>query len=164
MASHLPPLNSLRAFECAARHLSFTKAADELNITQSAVSYGNNALGTAYVGDDSTKFIIPTTGVASGTIQIGPLTNDQTPVTIESIGLVGDQAASTLTLSVSVSYDDCQTFSTAKTIDVSTNRQIRNRFGRGRRPFIKITGLTGVSNRPHRLNAIVVDMEPSSIE
>jgi LysR family glycine cleavage system transcriptional activator len=39
MASPLPPLNSLRAFECAARHLSFTKAADELNITQSAVSH-----------------------------------------------------------------------------------------------------------------------------
>jgi len=39
MARHLPPLNSLRAFECAARHLSFTKAADELHITQSAVSH-----------------------------------------------------------------------------------------------------------------------------
>lgn len=34
----LPPLNWLRAFEAAARHLSFTKAAEELRITQSAVS------------------------------------------------------------------------------------------------------------------------------
>ena len=34
----LPPLNWLRAFEAAARHLSFTQAADELNVTQSAVS------------------------------------------------------------------------------------------------------------------------------
>lgn len=34
----LPPLNWLRAFEAAARHLSFTQAADELRITQSAVS------------------------------------------------------------------------------------------------------------------------------
>lgn len=33
-----PPLNSLRAFDSAARHLSFSKAADELAVTQSAVS------------------------------------------------------------------------------------------------------------------------------
>ena len=34
----LPPLNSLRAFEVAARHLSFSLAASELNVTQSAIS------------------------------------------------------------------------------------------------------------------------------
>lgn len=34
----LPPLDLLRAFEAAARHLSFTKAAEELHLTQSAVS------------------------------------------------------------------------------------------------------------------------------
>ena len=34
----LPPLNSLRAFEAAARHGSFTGAARELGVTQSAVS------------------------------------------------------------------------------------------------------------------------------
>jgi DNA-binding transcriptional LysR family regulator len=34
----LPPLDQLEAFESAARHLSFTKAADELSLTQSAVS------------------------------------------------------------------------------------------------------------------------------
>ncbi|WP_272887743.1 LysR family transcriptional regulator [Caldimonas thermodepolymerans] len=34
---HLP-LNALRAFEASARHLSFTRAAIELNVTQSAVS------------------------------------------------------------------------------------------------------------------------------
>ncbi|MEH0018405.1 MAG: LysR substrate-binding domain-containing protein [Desulfobacter sp.] len=35
---HLPSLNALRAFESAARHLSFTKAAEELYVTQGAVS------------------------------------------------------------------------------------------------------------------------------
>lgn len=35
----LPPLNALRAFEAAARHLSFTKAAEELHVTQAAVSH-----------------------------------------------------------------------------------------------------------------------------
>ena len=34
----LPPLSALRAFEAAARHNSFTRAADELCVTQSAVS------------------------------------------------------------------------------------------------------------------------------
>jgi LysR family transcriptional regulator, glycine cleavage system transcriptional activator len=35
----LPPLNALRAFEAAARHLSFKEAANELNVSQSAVSH-----------------------------------------------------------------------------------------------------------------------------
>src|SRR5262249_40022739 len=34
----LPPLGFFQGFEAAARHLSFTKAAEELLITQSAVS------------------------------------------------------------------------------------------------------------------------------
>ncbi|HXP76243.1 MAG TPA: transcriptional regulator GcvA [Stellaceae bacterium] len=33
------PLNGLKAFEAAARHLSFTRAADELHVTQAAVSH-----------------------------------------------------------------------------------------------------------------------------
>jgi len=35
----LPPLNALRVFEAAARHLSFKEAAAELHITQAAVSH-----------------------------------------------------------------------------------------------------------------------------
>lgn len=35
---HLPSLSGLQCFEAAARHLSFTRAADELSLTQSAVS------------------------------------------------------------------------------------------------------------------------------
>jgi len=34
----LPPMNSLIVFEAAARHLSFTQAANELNVTQGAIS------------------------------------------------------------------------------------------------------------------------------
>ncbi len=37
--SQLPPLSAIRAFEAAARYLSFTKAASELGMTQAAVSY-----------------------------------------------------------------------------------------------------------------------------
>jgi len=39
LARRLPPLNALRAFEAGARHLSFTKAAEELFVTQAAVSH-----------------------------------------------------------------------------------------------------------------------------
>jgi LysR family glycine cleavage system transcriptional activator len=39
MNGHLPPLSALRAFEAAARHLSFSKAADELHVTPAAVSH-----------------------------------------------------------------------------------------------------------------------------
>jgi LysR family transcriptional regulator, glycine cleavage system transcriptional activator len=39
MAIALPSLNGLRAFEAAARHLSFTRAAAELNVTQTAISH-----------------------------------------------------------------------------------------------------------------------------
>ncbi|MFC3031739.1 transcriptional regulator GcvA [Pseudoalteromonas fenneropenaei] len=39
MSRRLPPLNALKAFEAAARHLSFTKAAEELYVTQAAVSH-----------------------------------------------------------------------------------------------------------------------------
>jgi LysR family glycine cleavage system transcriptional activator len=39
MTARLPSLNGLRAFEAAARHLSFTNAAQELNVTQTAISH-----------------------------------------------------------------------------------------------------------------------------
>ena len=39
MSRSLPPLNALRAFETTARHLSFTKAAVELNVTPAALSH-----------------------------------------------------------------------------------------------------------------------------
>ena len=44
MARRLPPLNALRAFEAAGRHLSFTKAAEELHVTPAAISHQVKAL------------------------------------------------------------------------------------------------------------------------
>jgi DNA-binding transcriptional LysR family regulator len=38
MSRTLPPLNAVRAFEAASRHLSFSRAAEELGVTQGAVS------------------------------------------------------------------------------------------------------------------------------
>jgi LysR family glycine cleavage system transcriptional activator len=40
----LPPLNALRAFEAAARHLSLTRAAQEMNVTAGALSHQIRAL------------------------------------------------------------------------------------------------------------------------
>ena len=45
----LPPLNALKVFESAARHLSFTKAAEELHVTPGAVSQQIKALED-YIG------------------------------------------------------------------------------------------------------------------
>lgn len=44
MSRHLPSLNALRAFEAAGRHLSFSRAAEELRVTQGAVSRQVKAL------------------------------------------------------------------------------------------------------------------------
>jgi LysR family glycine cleavage system transcriptional activator len=44
MRPRLPPLNTLKAFEAAARHESFTRAAEELFVTQGAVSQQVKAL------------------------------------------------------------------------------------------------------------------------
>ncbi len=44
MNNHLPPLGALRAFEAAARLLSFTKAAEELHVTPAAISHQIHAL------------------------------------------------------------------------------------------------------------------------
>ena len=39
IVARLPSLNALRCFEAAARSGSFSRAAEELNVTQSAVSH-----------------------------------------------------------------------------------------------------------------------------
>jgi LysR family glycine cleavage system transcriptional activator len=44
MQNRLPPLNALVVFEAAARHLSFTRAAQSLHVTQAAVSHQIKAL------------------------------------------------------------------------------------------------------------------------
>jgi len=48
--ANLPPLASLRVFDAVSRHVSFTKAASELGMTQSAVSYQIKTL-EAFIGE-----------------------------------------------------------------------------------------------------------------
>ena len=66
MARRLPSLNGLRAFEAAARHESFTKAADELCVTQGAVSHQVKALeaelGVKFFNREPKRLIITEAG------------------------------------------------------------------------------------------------------
>ena len=74
MSRRLPPLISLRVFECAARHLSFTRAADELCVTQAAVSHQIKAL-EEWVGTPLFKRLNRTIKLTeAGERMVGPLT------------------------------------------------------------------------------------------
>jgi len=48
MPRRLPPLNALPSFEAAARHLNFSRAADELHVTHGAVSRAVRNLEVVY--------------------------------------------------------------------------------------------------------------------
>ncbi|MCM0021679.1 MAG: transcriptional regulator GcvA [Tagaea sp.] len=64
----LPPLGALRAFEASARHLSFTKAAQELGVTQAAISHQvkslEQALGATLFRRLTRALALTDTGVA----------------------------------------------------------------------------------------------------
>ena len=66
MAERLPPLNALRTFEAAARHLSFTAAAEELCVTAAAVSHQirtlEDHLGTALFHRSSRALVLTEAG------------------------------------------------------------------------------------------------------
>ena len=68
MARRLPSLNALRAFEAAARHESFTEAAQELCVTQGAVSHQVKALeadlGCRLFNREHRRLVITAAGTA----------------------------------------------------------------------------------------------------
>ncbi|MEM9355978.1 MAG: LysR family transcriptional regulator [Pseudomonadota bacterium] len=91
MSRSLPPLTWFRAFEAAARYLNFTTAADELGLTQSAVSQHVRALEERFgtqlferkprglaLTDDGRKLLpkvgsaLDTLANAAGTFDVGP--------------------------------------------------------------------------------------------
>ncbi|MBE1283663.1 MAG: LysR family transcriptional regulator [Rhodobacteraceae bacterium] len=88
MARSLPPLGWFRSFEAAARHLNFTAAAQELALTQSAVSQQVRALETRLgvqlflrrargleITDDGRK-LLPQVGAALETLEAAARTFD----------------------------------------------------------------------------------------
>src|SRR5262250_186602 len=68
MPRRLPPLNALKAFEAAARSESFTRAAEELNVTPGAVSHQVKALeaelGLKLFNREHQRLVITETGRA----------------------------------------------------------------------------------------------------
>jgi LysR family glycine cleavage system transcriptional activator len=68
MSRRLPPLNSLRAFEAVARHLSISKAAEELSVTPAAVSHQiktlEDHLGVALFRRDKRNLLLTDAGQA----------------------------------------------------------------------------------------------------
>jgi LysR family glycine cleavage system transcriptional activator len=100
MQKKLPPLNALRAFEAGARHLSFTKAANELHVTQAAVSHQVKAL-EAHLGYPLFKRMTRKLGLTEQGRVLFPVVSEafmRIAETAEDLRSAGD----THTLSVSV--------------------------------------------------------------
>lgn len=104
MFDHLPPLQALRAFEAAARHLSMSLAAEELHVTHGAVSRQVKALEN-HLGvplfERLTRRIVLTEAGAAYHLAITRLLGD---LTRESERLRHDAGATRLRISSSVSF------------------------------------------------------------
>jgi len=103
MAKSLPPLGWLRSFEAAARHLSFTAAADELGLTQSAVSQQVKSLETRL---GVPLFLRRARGLDLTDAGRRLLPNVQVPLLALETAMVGmdrEQPADLLTIATSVS-------------------------------------------------------------
>ncbi len=100
MATRLPPLTALRAFEAAGRRLNFTRAAEELNVTQAAVSHQIKSLeahlgvtlfrrrGRGLALSEAGQALLPVLGDAFG--RIGEA--------IEGLGRAGESGVLNVTL------------------------------------------------------------------
>ena len=104
MQKKLPPLNALRAFEAGARHLSFTKAAEELHVTQAAVSHQVKAL-EEYLGYPLFKRMTRKLGLTEQGRVLFPVVSEafmRIAETAEGLRSAGDSR--TLTVSVTPAF------------------------------------------------------------
>lgn len=103
---HLPPLGALATFEVAAKHLSFTLAGNELNVTQAAISQQirglEKALGTALFVRKHNRLALTSSGEAilsavSGGLDLicDALNTFNNPAEVPVITCSGTNAAST---------------------------------------------------------------------
>lgn len=100
---HLPPLAAVRAFEAAARHGHFTRAAEELGMTQAAVSYQVRLLEER-IGH---KLFFRTGGGVKLTdvgARIAPLLSGAFDTMEEAFRAVRQETESVLTISCTVSF------------------------------------------------------------
>ncbi|MDR3396782.1 MAG: LysR substrate-binding domain-containing protein [Pandoraea sp.] len=109
MFQHLPPLQSLRALEAAARHRSFTRAAEELNLTHSAVSHHMRSLeqqlGTALFRRVGARMIPTSVGARlAERVRIGMSELDEAIIEARACTAPGASAV-TVRLEISVMTD-----------------------------------------------------------
>ncbi|WBX83606.1 LysR substrate-binding domain-containing protein [Sphingosinicella microcystinivorans] len=100
---HLPPLAAVRAFEAAARHGHFTRASEELGMTQAAVSYQVRLLEER-IGH---KLFFRTGGGVKLTnvgARIAPLLSGAFDTMEEAFRAVRQETESVLTISCTVSF------------------------------------------------------------
>ncbi len=104
MARRLPPLNALRAFEAGARYLSFTKAAEELFVTQAADSHQvkllEQDLGVALFRRMTRKLAL----TAEGRALLGPVGEALDTLAEAAEGLRAGVGGGTLTLSLTPTF------------------------------------------------------------
>jgi len=98
MSDHLPPLSAIRVFEAAARHLSFTRAADELGMTQAAVSYQIKLLEERVGGPLFLRRPREVALTEAGQ-QLAPKLRDAFEILREAFSDLAEQAEGTLTIS-----------------------------------------------------------------
>ena len=104
MPRRLPQLNALRAFEAAARHVSFTRAAGELCVTQGAVSHQVKALeaelGIKLFNRDRQGLVI----TDAGRTYLGVVRDAFDRIAMETERLVQRQGSGMLTVSTSPDF------------------------------------------------------------
>ena len=104
MIRRLPPLNALKAFEAAARRESFTRAAEELSVTQGAVSQQVKALeatlGVRLFNRERQRLAI----TAAGREYLGVVRDALDRIALGTQKLVQQQNAGVLTVSTSPDF------------------------------------------------------------
>jgi LysR family glycine cleavage system transcriptional activator len=104
MLRRLPSLNALKAFEAAARHESFTRAAEELCVTQGAVSHQvkglEEALGLKLFNRERQKLII----TEAGREYLGVLRDAFDRIALGTARVVQRQSSGVLTVSTSPDF------------------------------------------------------------
>ena len=104
MAYKLPPLSWLRSFEASARHCSFTAAAEELNLTQAAVSNQVRSLEKqlGYPLFERLSRSLRLTDM--GRAYLPPVRKAFEDLSMSTAGLFGNQAQATLTIRAPISF------------------------------------------------------------
>jgi LysR family glycine cleavage system transcriptional activator len=156
VARRLPPLKALRAFESAARHLSFTEAAAELNVTQAAISHQVKAL-EEFLGHDLFRRLNRGLRLTEkGQDLLPPVRKAFDLLTEATNRLIDEDADNTLTVTVLPSFGarwlvarlgrfreahpdiDVHVIPTARLVDlVRENVDVGIRYGRGEYPGLR---------------------------